>query len=131
MGSSFTFEKMKKDLGNTYMSLICIIVIMLLTTSCSTVPTKQSTSTNTEANSLTTTENAQEELECRYVDATGSRFKRKVCRTKEAWAAISRKNKGEAEDFVRGMDEQSGISTSGGFDSAGGRTNNPTTPPGG
>ena len=120
MGSLFTFEKMKKDLGNTYMSLICIIVIMLLTTSCNTVPTKQTASTGAE--------NTQEELECRYIEVSGSRFKRKICRTKETWAAISKKNRGDADELVRGLNDQSGISTNEGADSSGGRVNSPTTP---
>ena len=75
-----------------------------------------------------TTENIQKEIECRYVDATGSRFKRKVCKTKETWAAISKKNRGEADDFVRGITEQSGIRTDEGIDPSGGRLNTPISP---
>jgi len=136
MSILFTFEQVKKDLANTYMPLVCIIVITLLTTSCNTVPTKQTTSTDTAANSLTTkeksdnetTENIQKELECRSIKTTGSRFKRKICKTKETWAKISKKNKREADEFVRGIAEQSGIKTDEGIDSGGGRESNPTTP---
>ena len=130
MGALFNFEQIKKDLANTYMLLVCIIVITLLTTSCNTVPIKQTTSTDTAANSLTTTENIQKEIECRYVDVTGSRFKRKICKTKETWAAISKKNRGEADEFVRGITEQSGRSTPPGADSAGGIMNTPISPGG-
>ena len=128
MSAFFTFEQIKKDLANTYMPLVCIIVITLLATSCNTVPTKPTTSTDTAANSLTTKENIQKELECRSIEVTGSRFKRKICQTKEAWAKISNKNKKEAGEFSRGITEQSGIRTDEGIDSGGGRTNNPNTP---
>jgi len=128
MSALFTFEQIKKDLANTYIPLVCIIVIMLLTTSCNTVPTKQTTSTNTAANSLTTTENIEKELECRYIEITGTRFKKKICKTKETWTEISKKDRRGADELVRRINEQSATSTSQGADSAGGRVNNPTTP---
>ncbi|MFC1839733.1 hypothetical protein ACFL1N_09145 [Thermodesulfobacteriota bacterium] len=139
MSALFTFKQIIKALANTSMPLVCVIVITLLTISCSTVPTKQTTSTDTAANSLTTkeksdnktTENIQKELECRYIEVTGSRFKKKICKSKEAWAKISKRHKSEADEFVRGITEKSGISTSGETDPAGGRMNTPTTPPGG
>lgn len=128
MSAWFTFEQIKKDLAKTCILFICIIGIMLLTASCNTVPTKQTASNDIAANSLTAAENNQEELECRYVDVTGSRFKKKVCKTKETWAAISKKTRGEADELTRGINEQSGVSTGGGIDSDGGRVSNPTTP---
>jgi hypothetical protein len=112
MRASFTFEQLKKYLSNTYIPLVCIIVITLFTTSCSTVPTKQTASTDPAANSLTSKEksgNPMDRLECRTVEVTGTRFTRKVCEYKETWAAIDKKNKKEAEKFVREIDEQSGI----------------------
>jgi hypothetical protein len=136
MSALFTFEQIKKDMANTYIPLVCIIVIMLLTTSCNTVPTKQTTSTDTAANSLTTkeksdnetTENIQKELECRYIEVTGSRFKKKICKTKETWTKISKKDREGADELVRKLDEQSATSTGQGADSGGGRMNSPITP---
>ena len=137
MRALFDPEQLKKDLS-AYIPLVCIIVVMMLTASCSTVSTKQTSSTNTAANSLTTKEktdnektaNAMDKLECRTVEATGSRFKRKVCERKEIWAAIDKKNKKEADQFIRRIEDQSGIVTGGRNDSAGGTTNTPMNPGG-
>lgn len=142
MSAFFTFKQIIKALANTSMPLVCVIVITLLTTSCSTVPTKQTTSTDTTANSLTTKEksdnettaNILQELECREVEVTGSRFKRKVCEFKETWAAIDKENRKKSDKFVNGIKEQSvlinpeGKGVPGG---AGGSYNTPVTPPGG
>ena len=137
MSAIFSFEQIIKALANSSMLLVCVIVITLLATSCSTVPTKQINSTDTTASSLTTNEKSdnettaeiEQELECRYIKATGSRFKRKICNSKETWAAIDKKNKGDAEELVRKVNEQSGIPI--GNESPDGRMNNPVTPPGG
>jgi len=141
MNALFSFEQIIKALANTSMSLVCVIVITLLTTSCATVPTKQTTSTDTTANSLTTKEKSDNEttanilqkLECRDVEVTGTRFKRKICEFKETWADIDKENRQKTGEFVRKLTEQSGIINPEGKAVPGGmgRENNPTTPPGG
>jgi len=141
MSALFTFKQIIKALPNTSMPLVCVIVITLLTTSCATVPTKQTTSTDTTANSLTTKEKSDNEttanilqkLECRDVEITGTRFKRTICEFKETWAAIDKENRKETDEFVREITEQSGIINPEGKEVLGGmgRENNPTTPPGG
>jgi len=137
MSALFTFEQLKKDLANTYIPLVCMIVITLLTISCNTVPTKQ---TDTAVNSLTTKEksdnettaNKKQELECRDVEITGSRFKRKVCEYKETWAAIDKKNERQTDELVRNITEQSGIiNAEGAVSSDVGKVNSAITPPGG
>ena len=133
MRASFTFEQLKKGLSNTYIPLVCILVIILFTTSCSTVPTRQTASTDPAADSVNSKEksgNAMDRLECRTVDVIGTRFTRKVCEYKETWAEIDKKNKKDAQQFVRGIDEQSGIVTGGGTDPGGGMMNTPMTPGG-
>ena len=138
MSALFTFKRIIKALANTSMPLVCVIVITLLTASCATVATKQTTSTDTTAKSLTTKEksdnettaNILQELECRDVEITGTRFKRTICEFKEVWAAIDKKNKGKADELVRKVTENSaltnpeGIPTSGG----GGRINSAVSP---
>jgi hypothetical protein len=117
MRALFTFKQIIKALANTSMPLVCVIAITLWTTSCATVPTKQTTSTDTTANSLTTKEksdnettaNTLQELECRTVEVTGTRFKRKICEYKETWAAIDKKNRKESDELVSGITEQSGL----------------------
>ena len=134
MRASFTFEQLKKDLSNTYIPLVFIIVLALFSTSCSTVPTRQTASADPAANSLTSKEKsgrAMDRLECRTLEITGTRFKRKVCEYKETWAAIDKKNKKDANEFVRGIDEQSGIVSEEGTDPGVGMTNTPMTPGGG
>ena len=138
MSALFTFKRIIKALANTSMPLVCVIVITLLTASCATAPTKQTTSTDTTANSLTTKEksdnettaNILQEIECRTVAVPGSRFKRKVCELKEVWAAIDKKNKGKADELVRGITEQSGlIDPEGkGVGGPGGRINSAVSP---
>jgi hypothetical protein len=137
MSALFTFEQIKKALANTSMPLVCVIVITLLTTSCATVPTKQATSTDTTANSLTTKEKSDNEtkedilqkLECRKVVETGTRVTRTICELKETWAAISKENRRESDEYVREITTQSGIINSqGAQDSGQGRVNNPMTP---
>ena len=136
MSALFTFKQIVKALANTYIPLVCVIVITLLTTSCATVPTKQTASTDTAANSLTTkvkaddetAANMLQELECRTVQVTGTRFTRKICEYKEVWAAIDKENRKKTDGFVRGINEQAGKATGGGVDSSGGRTNTPMTP---
>ena len=137
MSSLFTFKQIIKALANTSMLLVCGIVFTLLTTSCATVPTKQTASTDTTANSLTTKEKSDNEttadilqkIECRYIEVTGSRFKRKVCEFKETWAAIDKENKRDADEFFRDTNEKSGLKTpEGNVSPDGGRVNNPITP---
>lgn len=139
MSALFTFKQIIKALANTFIPLVCVIVITLLTTSCATVPTKQTTSTDTAANSLTTKEKSDnettadilQELECRTVEVTGTRFTRKICEFKEVWAAIDKENGKKADEFVSGITRQSGLidpegkGPSGG---AGGRSNTAISP---
>jgi uncharacterized membrane protein YhiD involved in acid resistance len=141
MSPLFSFKQIVKALVNISMLLVCVIVLTLLTTSCGTAPTKKSTLNDATANSSTAKEKSakkikadvKEVLECREVESTGSRFKRKVCERKEVWAAIDKKNKKESEELVRTVNDQSGIinpegkSTSGGI----GSYNSPITTPGG
>jgi len=140
MSALFTFEQIKKALANTSMPLVCVIVITLLTTSCATVPTKQTTSTDTTASSLTTKEKSDNEtkedvlkkLECRKVVATGTLVKRTICEFKETWADASKEDRRKSDEFVREITKQSGIiNPEGKADSGMGRVNSPTTPPGG
>ena len=117
MSALFSFKQIIKALANTFMPLVCVIVIMLMTASCSTMTTKQATSTNTTASSLTakeksdneTTANIQQATECRYIPVTGSRFGKKICRTKEAWAEIAKKHERAADELVRGLTDQSSL----------------------
>ena len=138
MSALFTFKQIIKALANTSIPLVCVIVITLLTTSCATVPTKQTTSTDTTANSLTTKEksdnettaNILQELECRTVQVTGTRFTRKICELKEVWAAIDKENRKKSGEFVGEITRQSGINPSEGAGSAygGQMVGNPNTP---
>jgi major membrane immunogen (membrane-anchored lipoprotein) len=138
MSALFTFEQIKKALANTSMPLVCVIVITLLTTSCATVPTKQTTSTDTTANSLTTKEKSDNEttevlqkIECRKVVETGTHFKRTICEFKETWADISKEDRRESDEFVREITKQSGIiNPEGKTDSGMGKVNSPNTPGG-
>ena len=133
MRAFFSFEQIIKALANISMPLFCVIVITLLTASCSTVQTKQTTSTDTTANSITTKEksvnettaNIQQATECRYIVVTGSRFGKKICRTKEAWAEIAKKHEKAADELVRGLTDQSGLPPT---ESGMGKLNTPTTP---
>lgn len=120
MSALFTFEQVKKDLANTCIPFVCIIVITLLTASCSTVPNKQTTN-ETKAEML-------QNIECRTVEVIGSRFKRKVCEHKDTWAAIDKENRKNSDELVRGLNEQSARSTTEGVDGSGGRINTPITP---
>lgn len=132
MSALFSFEQIIKALAKTSMLLFCVIVITLLTTSCSTAPTKQTTLTDTTANSLATKEKSDKELECRTVTATGSRFSKKVCEYKETWAAIDKKNNSYSEELVRKLDENSGIINPEGKPGYGmSPYNDAMTPPGG
>jgi hypothetical protein len=139
MSALFTFKQIIKALGNTSMPLVCVIVVTLLTTSCATVPTKQTASTDTTANSLTTKEksdnettaNILEKLECREVQITGTRFKRTICEFKETWADIDKENREETDEFVREITEQSGIINpegKGASGGEGGRINSAVSP---
>ena len=112
MSALISFERIMKAPANTSMSLVCVIAITLLTTSCSTAPTKQTASAGTTANSLTTRKISDDELqniECRTVSEIGTRLKRKVCEFKETWAAIDKANSEKSGEFKRKIDEQSGI----------------------
>jgi hypothetical protein len=139
MSALFTFEQIKKALANTSMPLVCVIVITLLTTSCATVPTKQTTSTDTTANSLTTKEKSDNEtskdilkkIACRDVVETGTHFTRTICEFKETWDDISKEKRRKADEFVREITSQSGIiNPEGNADSGLGKVNSPTTPGG-
>jgi len=140
MSALFTFKQIIKALANTSIPLVCVIVITLLTTSCATVPTKQTTSTDTTANSLTTKEKSDnettadilQELECRTVEVTGTRFTRKICEFKEVWAAIDKENRKKSGEFVGEITRQSGINPEPAAGSAyGGQMGgNPNTPSG-
>jgi urate oxidase len=139
MSALFTFEQIKKALANNSMPLVCVIVITLLITSCATVPTKQTASTDTTANSLTTKEKSDNEttkdilkkIECRDVVETGTHFTRKICEFKETWNDISKENRREGDEFVREINKQSGIiNPEGTQDSGQGKVNSPTTPGG-
>ena len=134
MSALFSFKQIIKALANTFMPLVCVIVIMLMTASCSTMTTKQAASTDTAANSLTakeksdnetTAKSIQQATECRYIAVTGSRFGKKICRTKEAWAEIAKKHEKAADELVRGLTDQSGLPPT---ESGMGKLNTPTTP---
>ncbi len=137
MNALFNFEQIKKALANNSMPLVCVIVITLLTTSCATVPTKQTTSTDTTANSLTTKEKSNNEtskeivkkIECRDIVATGSTIKRTVCEFKETWAEISQEKGKKADEFIQEINRKSGIINPG-QNSGGGMVNSAVTPPG-
>jgi urate oxidase len=137
MNALFNFEQIKKALANNSMPLVCVIVITLLTTSCATVPTKQTTSTDTTANSLTTKEKSGNEtskeimkkIACRDVVETGTHFKRTVCEFKETWDEISKEKEKKADELIREVTRQSGIINPGG-DSSMGKVNSAVTPPG-
>jgi hypothetical protein len=140
MSVFFSSQRILKTLANTSMLLVCIIVILLLTTSCTTVPTKQTTSADTPAKSLAvkeksgngTTEDPLQKLECRDVEVTGSRFKKKVCEYKETWAAIDKENNKKSSEYVKKIDEQSGlVNPEGKANAGGGIYNDAMTPPGG
>jgi hypothetical protein len=134
MNALFNFEQIKKALANNSMPLVCVIVITLLTTSCATVPTKQTTSTDTTANSLTAKERSKEivkKIECRDVVATGTTIKRTVCEFKETWDEISKEKGKKADELVREVTRQSGIIPEGTQNSGQGRVNSAVTPPGG
>jgi hypothetical protein len=117
MSALFIFKQIKNALVNTSMPFVCVIIITLLTASCATAPTKQTASTDTKANSLTTKEksdketkeNAIDKIECRDVTGTGSRFKRKVCEYKEVWAAIDKENSKNKDKLIKGINDQTGI----------------------
>ena len=131
MNALFTFEQIKKALANTSMPLVCVIVITLLTTSCATVPTKQTTSTDTTANSLTAKEKSKEivkKIECREVVATGSTIKRTICEFKETWAEISKEKGEKTDEFIQEINRKSGIITP--QSSGNGIVNSAVTPPG-
>ena len=139
MSALFTFKQIIKALANTSIPLVCVIVIRLLTTSCATVPTKQTTSPDTTANSLATKEKSDnettadilQELECRTVEVTGTRFTRKICEFKEVWASIDKENRQEADEFVSEITRQSGINPEDtGGSPYGGQSGNPNTPTG-
>ena len=141
MSALFTFKQIVKALANTYIPLVCVIVITLLTTSCATVPTKQTASTDTAANSLTTkvkaddetAANMLQELECRTVSVPGSRFTKKICEYKEVWAAIDKKNKKASDEFVGEITRNSGLIDPEGKGTTGGSMGSYNTPnmPGG
>ena len=131
MNALFTFEQIKKALSNNSMPLVCVIVITLLTTSCATVPTKQTTSTDTTANSLTAKEKSKEivkKIECREVVATGSTIKRTICEFKETWAESSKEKGEKADEFIQEINRKSGIITP--QSSGNGIVNSAVTPPG-
>ena len=127
MSALFSFKQIIKAMANTSMLLVCVIVITLSAASCSTVQTKQTTSTDTTANSLATKEKSGMQLECRDVTTTGSRFKKKVCEYKKTWDAIDKKNNSSSEEFKNSLDTQSGIIKG----SSTGEYNDAMAPPGG
>lgn len=137
MSALFSFEQAIKALANTSMTLVCVIVVTLLTASCATVPSNQTTSTDTTANSLATNEKSEKEtaadalqkLECRTVDVIGTRLKRKVCEFKETWAAIDKKNSEKSGEFKRKMDEQSTVVNPEGLPASNTSINSATTSP--
>ena len=138
MSALFTFKQIIKALANTSIPLVCVIVITLLTTSCATVPAKQTTSTDTTAKSLTTKVKADDEtaaealqeIECRTVQQTGTRFKKKICEYKWVWAAIDKENRKESDEFVDEITRQSAIPQGSEAYGGGGMVGNPNTPTG-
>ncbi len=117
MSALFILEQIKKALAKTSMPLVCVIIIMLLTTSCATAPTKPTTSTDTTANTLATKEKSDngtkedimKKIECRDVIETGSRVKRKICEYKETWAAIDEENRKKTEGAFSTFTAPTGI----------------------
>ncbi len=133
MNALFNFEQIKKALANNSMPLVCVIVITLLTTSCATVPTKQTTLADTTANSLTAKERSKEivkKIECRDIVATGSTIKRTICEFKETWAESSEEKGKKADEFIQEINRKSGIINPG-QNSGMGTVNSAVTPPGG
>jgi hypothetical protein len=132
MSSLFTFAQIKKALANNSLPLVCVIAITLLTTSCATVPTKQTALADTTANSLTAEERSKEivkKIECREVTATGSTIKRTVCEFKETWAEISKEKGEKADELIQEINRKSGIINPG-QNSGNGVVNSAVTPPG-
>jgi hypothetical protein len=112
MNTLFSFNRIIKVPANTSISLVCVLVITMLSTSCASAPTKQTVSTDTAVNSLTakeSSENILKKLECRDVEVTGTRFKRKICEFKETWVAIDKENSEKSDEFVRKMNDQATI----------------------
>ena len=109
-------------------NLICVFMIILLTGACATDTKKQtlaSVNKPNQASAASESENANltgdNEIVCRTRIATGSRFKRKICQTKKAWALYDNKNRKKTDQFERDI-RSNDVNTGNASDAMGGES---------
>lgn len=120
-----TTGNLVKSMMNTGPVILCIFSAVMLMAGCNTASTKQ-TSNSGEVSDETVANNEQQV--CREIEITGSRFKRKICRTAATWNAIDSAERRGTDEYTRELNERSTISPDGGgVDSSGGRSMGPAT----
>jgi hypothetical protein len=127
MSKILFFKRLKENVGMSMVNLACVLMIVLLTGACVTGSNKQTTSHANETGQVSAKDESKnvvtddsQEIECRRRAVTGSRLKKKICRTKAEWAAIDNKRRKKSDEFLRDMSQESGVNTGEGTDPMGG-----------
>lgn len=107
---------LKRIKSSSIVNLSCVFMIVLLTGACTTTDKKQS---SVKAESELSEISGDQTIECRRKATTGSRFKRKICKTKAQWARESGAGNKAAGDLQRDADRSystnSGVPAEGTF----------------
>lgn len=106
-------------------SVFFVLGITLLTVACTTEPSKQTASIDSDTTVFVVNKGT---VICRYEAVTGSILKKEFCYTKKKWDTIDKRNKSSAEELVRTIQDHSATSNTDDALGGGGRGNNPTTP---
>lgn len=105
--------------------LICVIALMVC--ACTATHDKDTSSINKVTDQVSKNDDSNagntgddQEIECRNLHITGSRFKNRVCTTKAEWAIKDGKNNEETDEFSRDVSRRSGVNTGSGSEMSGG-----------
>ena len=101
--------------------LLCLLGICLIAAGCNSGSIKESSS----GDKLASNDNGEV---CREYAVTGTRFKKRECKSAATWEAFDEAQRKASEDYKRRVTEQSSITAPGSLDPSGGMTINPNTP---
>ncbi|NLA75693.1 MAG: hypothetical protein GX846_09545 [Deltaproteobacteria bacterium] len=122
--------KQPENLSSIHLLItLLIIIISLLVFACTGAHKETSSIEKVTDQAVATGDTGKtgddQEIVCRNLHITGSRFKNRVCATRAEWAVRDGKNKEKTDNFSRDIRGRSGINTGSGSDGMGGMSTGP------
>lgn len=129
MRNNFLYKGLMKNVKASRVNIACIFMIALLTGACASEYKQQASSYSNETGQVSVkgeSENGEanddQEIVCRTIVRTGSRFKEKICATKAEWAVYDKKNNGNTDVLTNDLNRGTRVNTGPSIDPMGGQS---------